>query len=70
MLRVFEREGFAAFRDPWMALDALRDRSVQVVMGEEVVCGTARGVDAQGALRLERDGRCHEFVSGEVSLRL
>jgi len=29
-----------------------------------------RGVDARGALLLERGGRLHEFVSGEVSLRL
>jgi len=69
MLADFERDGFSGFRDAWMALDALRDRPAQVSMGESVVCGTARGVDAHGALRLERDGRLQEFVSGEVSLR-
>jgi BirA family biotin operon repressor/biotin-[acetyl-CoA-carboxylase] ligase len=70
MLVQFEQEGFAAFRDAWTALDGLRDRPAQVVRGEEVFSGTARGVDAQGVLRLEREGRLHEFVSGEVSLRL
>jgi BirA family biotin operon repressor/biotin-[acetyl-CoA-carboxylase] ligase len=70
MLADFEREGFAAFRGAWTALDVLRDRPAQVLMGENVVSGTARGVDAHGALRLEREGRLHEFVSGEVSLRL
>jgi BirA family biotin operon repressor/biotin-[acetyl-CoA-carboxylase] ligase len=69
MLADFEREGFSGFREAWTALDALRDRPAQVLMGEAVICGTARGVDAHGALRLERDGRLQEFVSGEVSLR-
>jgi len=70
MLEVFERDGFAAFRETWSALDALRDRPAQVLLGDAVFAGTARGVDAQGVLRLERDGRVQEFVSGEVSLRL
>jgi BirA family biotin operon repressor/biotin-[acetyl-CoA-carboxylase] ligase len=69
MLADFERDGFSAFREAWTALDAIRDRPAQVLMGEAVICGTARGVDAHGALRLERDGRLQEFVSGEVSLR-
>ncbi len=70
MLTDFERGGFAAFREAWTALDVLRDRPVQVLMGEQVISGTACGVNTQGALRLEREGRLHEFVSGEVSLRL
>jgi BirA family biotin operon repressor/biotin-[acetyl-CoA-carboxylase] ligase len=69
MLADFERDGFSGFREAWTALDALRDRPAQVLMGEAVVCGTARGVDAQGALQLERDGLLQAFVSGEVSLR-
>jgi BirA family transcriptional regulator, biotin operon repressor / biotin---[acetyl-CoA-carboxylase] ligase len=70
MLTVFDRNGFAAFRDAWSSLDALRDRPAQILMGDQSVCGIARGVDAQGALRLERAGQVQEFVSGEVSLRL
>jgi BirA family transcriptional regulator, biotin operon repressor / biotin---[acetyl-CoA-carboxylase] ligase len=70
MLVEFEREGFAALRDAWTSLDALRDRPAQVLIGENTVSGIARGVDRQGALRLEREGRMQEFVSGEVSLRL
>jgi BirA family biotin operon repressor/biotin-[acetyl-CoA-carboxylase] ligase len=69
MLTDFEREGFAAFRAAWTALDVLRDRPAQVLTGENVISGTARGVNAHGALQLEREGRLHEFVSGEVSLR-
>ncbi|MGO8858805.1 MAG: biotin--[acetyl-CoA-carboxylase] ligase [Steroidobacteraceae bacterium] len=69
MLADFERMGFAAFREAWSVLDVLRDRPAQVLVGETIYSGTARGVDAQGALRLERGGRVQEFVSGEASLR-
>jgi BirA family biotin operon repressor/biotin-[acetyl-CoA-carboxylase] ligase len=70
MLVRFERDGFSAYRDAWTSLDVLRDRPAQILMGNTVVCGTARGVDSQGALQLERDGRLQTFVSGEASLRL
>jgi BirA family biotin operon repressor/biotin-[acetyl-CoA-carboxylase] ligase len=70
MLVEFERDGFAEFRDDWLALDVLRGRPAVVWIGDTAISGTARGVDARGALLLERDGRLHEFVSGEVSLRL
>lgn len=70
MLGQFEREGFAPFRDAWMALDALCDRPARVLAGDRVISGTARGVDADGALLLESGGRLQRFVSGEVSLRL
>jgi BirA family biotin operon repressor/biotin-[acetyl-CoA-carboxylase] ligase len=70
MLSSFERDGFAAFRDEWTSLDALRNRPSRVLIGENAVSGIARGVSADGALRLERDGRIQEFMSGEVSLRL
>jgi BirA family biotin operon repressor/biotin-[acetyl-CoA-carboxylase] ligase len=70
MLTQFERAGFASFREAWAALDVLRDRPAQVLAGATVLSGTARGVNASGALWLEREGRLQEFVSGEVSLRV
>jgi BirA family biotin operon repressor/biotin-[acetyl-CoA-carboxylase] ligase len=70
MLLQYERSGFAAFRDAWTALDGLNGRAAQVMVGENVVSGVARGVDADGALLLDtKDGRLR-FVSGEASLRL
>jgi BirA family transcriptional regulator, biotin operon repressor / biotin---[acetyl-CoA-carboxylase] ligase len=70
MLVEFEREGFAAFRDAWMALDALSGRPARVVLGPTAIQGTARGVDEQGALLLETGVGMQRFVSGEASLRL
>jgi BirA family biotin operon repressor/biotin-[acetyl-CoA-carboxylase] ligase len=70
MLLQYERFGFAAFRDAWTALDGLNGRPAQVTVGENVVSGIARGVDAEGALLLETKDRMQRFVSGEASLRL
>ncbi len=68
MLKEFERGGFAAFRAAWLALDALQDRNVEVLLGERRIAGRAHGVDADGALRVSVDGRTQTFVSGDVSL--
>jgi BirA family transcriptional regulator, biotin operon repressor / biotin---[acetyl-CoA-carboxylase] ligase len=70
MLVEFERLGFAAFREAWMALDALGGRPAKVLLGPTVISGTARGVDEEGALLLETQERMQRFVSGEASLRV
>lgn len=69
-LRHFGREGFAPFAAEWRAADALRDRRVGVTDGATDTSGVARGIDAEGALQLERDdGRIVRIVAGEVSVR-
>jgi BirA family biotin operon repressor/biotin-[acetyl-CoA-carboxylase] ligase len=70
MLAQFEREGFAAFRDAWTALDALSGRPARVLLGDTAISGTARGVDQEGALLLDTGDRVQRFVSGEASLRV
>ena len=70
MLGQFEREGFAAFRDAWVALDALSGRPAHVLLAETAISGTACGVDLEGALLLDTGDGVRRFVSGEASLRL
>jgi BirA family transcriptional regulator, biotin operon repressor / biotin---[acetyl-CoA-carboxylase] ligase len=70
MLPLFECQGFAAFRDEWRALDALRDRPARVLLPRTVVEGIARGVDEDGGLLLEHGGNVDKFITGEASLRL
>jgi BirA family biotin operon repressor/biotin-[acetyl-CoA-carboxylase] ligase len=70
MLTQFEREGFAAFREAWTALDALNGRPARVLLADAALSGTARGVDQEGALLLETGNRVQRFVSGEASLRV
>ncbi len=65
----FARDGFAPFAAEWDALDSLHGAAVRIVQGSGAIEGTARGVDPDGALRLERDGRIERYVSGDVSLR-
>ena len=67
--RIFIESGFEAFRPDWERLDALRDCQVQLETGSGRRSGTARGVDTDGALLLEVDGRRERVLSGEVSLR-
>ena len=69
MAQEFERDGFGPFRDEWQAVDALADRSVRVSTPTAERDGIARGIDAEGALRLEIDGHLEQVLAGEVSLR-
>ncbi|MFO7324671.1 MAG: biotin--[acetyl-CoA-carboxylase] ligase [Pseudomonadota bacterium] len=70
LLAGFARNGFASLREEYLAADVLRDRPVQVLGGgANVAGGVARGVDADGALLVEHEGRLHAVVAGEVSVR-
>jgi len=66
-LAEFAQAGFAPFRPVWLRYDALADRQVCLELGERSVNGTARGVDADGALIIEHDGERERFVSGHLS---
>jgi BirA family biotin operon repressor/biotin-[acetyl-CoA-carboxylase] ligase len=70
-LGALQREGFGPRRAAWNAADALAGQAV-VVRGGGVdeLAGTARGIDAGGALQIEQDGALRAVVAGDVSLRL
>ena len=63
------RAGFAAVSARWQALDALAGRVVRVAQSSGAVEGRALGVDRDGALRVDVDGRVETFHAGDVSLR-
>ena len=65
-LLAFEREGFAPFQAQFNARDVLHDRSVSLSDGR---VGTAQGVDASGALRVETAQGSERITSAEVSVR-
>lgn len=69
-LDTFDAAGFEAFHARWDALDLLRGQAVQVLAGPSDTCiGLACGVDGDGRLRVEVDGRIRVFTSAEISVR-
>ena len=68
-VREFARQGFAPFRDEFQRADALHELPVSLHGSGPVDSGVARGVDAEGALLVEHQGRIHRVIAGEVSVR-
>ena len=63
----FNRGGFAPLREEWEALHAYRDRSVRVVLDDDIIEGIARTVEDDGALLIEeRSGRMRRVTTGDV----
>lgn len=68
-LLVFQRDGFEPFRKRWQGFDAMRDRAVVVDDGQRRRHGTARGIGADGSLRIEFGQGVESVYAGDVSLR-
>ncbi len=67
----FEQGGFAGLAEEWVCFDLTVGRRVRLHLPNAAVTGIVRGVDASGALLLERaDGRVNTYLGGEISLRL
>lgn len=66
----FQAEGFAPFASRWADYDLFAGQQVVLMFPGEEVRGVARGVDASGALLLERDGQLESRFSGDLRLRL
>lgn len=64
----FTQHGFQPFRDEFSRADALRDRDVDI-HGGAIAGGLARGVDTDGALRIEYGGNIHRIIGGDISVR-
>jgi BirA family transcriptional regulator, biotin operon repressor / biotin---[acetyl-CoA-carboxylase] ligase len=73
----FAREGFAAFRDAWLAHRAYANTRVRVLAGDtenavnagHSIGGRIVDVDASGALVIDDGTRLHTLHSGSVSIR-
>jgi BirA family biotin operon repressor/biotin-[acetyl-CoA-carboxylase] ligase len=71
LFSTYAATGFGPYRDELAAADYLKGKRVSVTGAAEVLGGTARGLDTDGALRVEvAAGRCRRVVSGEVSVRM
>jgi BirA family biotin operon repressor/biotin-[acetyl-CoA-carboxylase] ligase len=65
----FAERGFAAFAKDWAAADALVGRRVLVQGSQHSARGTARGIDASGALLVQTAAGLERHISGEVTVR-
>ena len=71
LLSTFQEQGFAAYRDEWQAADAFYGQTAVISTPKQSIAGIVKGVDINGALRLELDsGNIESFIGGELSLRL
>lgn len=70
VMELFERAGLQAFLDDWQRYDMVSGQRVDLILPNEQISGTARGIDEGGALLVDtHDGR-RRFHSGDVSLRM
>jgi BirA family biotin operon repressor/biotin-[acetyl-CoA-carboxylase] ligase len=71
VLGVFDGQGLEPFQDEWRTHDVMAGRPVSLQLPHARVQGTARGIDAGGALRVETaHGSEERFLCGEISLRV
>ncbi|ASA55527.1 bifunctional biotin--[acetyl-CoA-carboxylase] ligase/biotin operon repressor BirA [Vibrio gazogenes] len=68
-METYEREGMQNFVERWNKVDNFIDRPVKLLMGERVITGIERGIDAHGAVLLETERGIESYVGGEISLR-
>ena len=65
-LAAYERDGFAALREPWLARARGLGEPITVRLPREELHGTFAGIDAEGALMLETQGNTRAITAGEV----
>jgi len=66
----YAETGFAPYRAEWQAADYLNGRRVKLDDPAAPASGTARGIDADGALLIETaSGARRRVISGDVSMR-
>ena len=68
-LAQFAEVGLAPFLPRWRALDALRDRMVDVIAGTHHERGVALGIANSGALRVRHADGERDYHSAEISVR-
>lgn len=62
--------GFKGLRDEWEAAHLWQGRTCHLSAASQSVLGRVKGVELDGALRLEVDGEDRLYSAGELSLRL
>ncbi|MDX1805087.1 MAG: biotin--[acetyl-CoA-carboxylase] ligase [Alcanivorax sp.] len=69
-LEQFSADGFAPFMAGFERLDVCNGLQVEVLAGDQRICGVASGVSDDGALLLRTEQGLSQLHGGEVSLRV
>lgn len=68
-VNTFEQNGLSPFHKEWASWDMLQAQQVVVSLGEKKISGVACGINENGAILIEIDGKLKAYMAGEVSLR-
>ncbi|QOL26151.1 bifunctional biotin--[acetyl-CoA-carboxylase] ligase/biotin operon repressor BirA [Thalassotalea sp. LPB0316] len=63
------QSGLKTMIDTWNQLDWFIEQPVKIISGEKETLGICKGIDHNGALRLDVNGAIQTIYGGEVSLR-
>lgn len=66
----FQNKGFAAFIEAWEKRDSLKGKSIQIQTAKGLREGIANGINSQGQLRVEINGRHRYYSTGEIRIQL
>ncbi len=69
LLQQFQEQGFEPFTQEWPQYDILFNQAVNVHLPDKTEAGTAIGINSDGALLVEIDGKQRPFYSGDATLR-
>lgn len=69
-MQLYSQQGLKPFLQDWQANDMLKDKPVTLLLHDHHREGIARGVNEQGALLFESEGKIEPLYAGELSLRL
>jgi BirA family biotin operon repressor/biotin-[acetyl-CoA-carboxylase] ligase len=70
-LNVFFELGFEPFAKEWDSVDYLKNQWISVTQSKQTLCGFARGITAEGLLRLENDQlQIINISAGDASLAI
>ena len=70
MLHGYQRDGFAAYREQWQALDYSAGKQAELLQQGRCSRGRVLGIDDNGLLLMQVDGATRRYSSGELSLRV
>ncbi|MDP5030710.1 bifunctional biotin--[acetyl-CoA-carboxylase] ligase/biotin operon repressor BirA [Paraglaciecola sp.] len=68
-LAQFEVAGLSPFIEKWQAVDVYANKPIDLIIGQKITTGIARGINSSGALLVETSSGIRAYQGGEISVR-